>query len=122
MDSADGTGRDRLWPARHGGGYPPGWQVRYRRRRQPVAAAHDLIGTIAGPSLRDEHTSTTWVPVRPRAAAPDTPPSLVRAQDILDARPPGEPALGNAADEGEARHREVVVELPGRNPDGHPAD
>ncbi|MEV6899231.1 hypothetical protein [Amycolatopsis sp. NPDC051372] len=48
----------------------------------------EKTGTIAGRSLRDEHTSTTWVPVRPRGAAADTPVSLVRATDILDARPP----------------------------------
>jgi len=121
MGTGDGPGTDRHWPARHGGGYPPGWQVRYRRKF-PVTA-HDLFGTIAGPSLRDEHTSTTWVPVRPRTAAPDTPPNLVRAQDILDARPPGEPALERAADDdgAGARRRKVVVELRGRKPDGHPA-
>ncbi|WP_285479198.1 hypothetical protein [Amycolatopsis sp. NBRC 101858] len=111
-----GTDTDRHWPARHGGGYPPGWQVRFRGRRQRGPAGRDLIGTIAGPSLRDEHTSTTWVPVRPRPAAPDIPPILVRAQDILDARPPGEPALESE----EAGGRKVVVELPERGPDGHP--
>ncbi|WP_370968667.1 hypothetical protein [Amycolatopsis sp. cg9] len=44
---------------------------------------------MAGQSLRDEHTSTTWVPVRPQGSAADEQVSLVRATDILDARPPG---------------------------------
>jgi hypothetical protein len=47
------------------------------------------VGTVAGRSLRDEHTSTTWVPVRRQGAASDEQVSLVRATDILDARPPG---------------------------------
>jgi hypothetical protein len=119
MGTGEGTGTDRHWPARHGGGYPPGWQVRYRGRRRLAVPAYDLIGTIAGPGLRDEHTGITWVPVRPRTATTGTPPALVRAQDILDARPPGEPDFGTAvADDDEAR--EVVVELPRRGPDGHP--
>jgi hypothetical protein len=85
----------RAWPARHGGGYPPGWYVhyRYRRRARPASCAapewHERVGTVAGRSLRDEHTSTTWVPVRPHDCPTDTPVSLVRATDILDAHPPG---------------------------------
>ncbi|MEV5714577.1 hypothetical protein AB0L41_11805 [Amycolatopsis mediterranei] len=49
-----------------GGGYPPGRQVRYRGRR-PAAGlrqSRERIGTTVGPSLRAEHTGTTWVPVR----------------------------------------------------------
>lgn len=82
------------WPLRHGGGYPPGWQVRYRCRVRRAArdsaepSWQEKTGTIVGRGLRDEHTSTTWVPVRPRGTAADTPVSLVRATDILDARPP----------------------------------
>jgi len=86
----------RTWPTRHGGGYPPGWHVRYRYRTgraRPASCAtpvwNEHLGTVAGHSLRDEHTSTTWVPVRPHGSATDTPVSLVRATDILDARPPG---------------------------------
>ncbi|WP_326954261.1 hypothetical protein [Amycolatopsis sp. NBC_01286] len=88
------------WPTRHGGGYPLGWHVRYRfrgrvgRARSASCATpvwHERLGTVAGHSLRDEHTSTTWVPVRPQGCATDTPVSLVRATDILDARPPGPP-------------------------------
>jgi hypothetical protein len=93
----------RTWPTRHGGGYPTGWQVRYRYRGRAGGARsascatpvwRERAGTVAGHSLRDEHTSTTWVPVRPQGSATDTPVSLVRATDILDARPPGpgEPA------------------------------
>ncbi|WP_370962522.1 hypothetical protein [Amycolatopsis sp. cg9] len=119
MATVDGTDADPRRPAGHGG-YHLGWQVRYRSRGHAGVAAHDLIGTIAGPSLRDEHTSTTWVPVRPRGAAPDVPPTLVRSQDVLDARPPGEPAPGRPAETGEARSREVIVELPVRGSDGHP--
>ncbi|MFJ1758791.1 hypothetical protein ACIOD2_00660 [Amycolatopsis sp. NPDC088138] len=82
----------RAWPARHGGGYPPGWYVHYRHRARPASCAnpewHERVGTVAGRSLRDEHTSTTWVPVRPCDSPSDTPVSLVRATDILDARPP----------------------------------
>jgi hypothetical protein len=46
-------------------------------------------GTVAGHSLRDEHTSTTWVPIRPQGSADDEHVDLVRATDIVDARPPG---------------------------------
>ncbi|MEV7099763.1 hypothetical protein AB0M80_43810 [Amycolatopsis sp. NPDC051045] len=86
----------RAWPTRHGGGYPPGWLVRYRRRADrahpasrtaPLWSEH--AGTVAGYSLRDEHTSTTWVPIRPRGSAADEQVSLVRATDIVDGRPPG---------------------------------
>ncbi|MEV4049767.1 hypothetical protein AB0J55_01165 [Amycolatopsis sp. NPDC049688] len=128
MGTGEGTeaGADRSWPARHGGGYPPGWQVRYRGRRNRTGpgaagprAGQERIGTIAGPSLRDEHTGTTWVPVRPFCAAPDTPLRLVRAADIIDARPPGEPAP--AADNDDDRDRAVIVELPAPEPGDHPA-
>ena len=91
---------ERSWPTRHGGGYPPGWQVSYRCRTHrgtrdaaniPAPDWREQDGTVAGRSLRDEHTGTTWVPVRPHEAAPDAPADLVRATDILDARPPGTP-------------------------------
>lgn len=100
------SGTDRTWPTRHGGGYPPGWQVRYRGRPERTA-----FGTIAGPALRDEHTGTTWVAVRPFRAAPKTPLKLVRAKDIIDARPPGEPPPTTAADDDEDQRRVMVVEL-----------
>ncbi|WP_158633112.1 hypothetical protein [Amycolatopsis sp. WAC 01376] len=45
-------------------------------------------GTVAGCSLRDEHTGTTWVPVRPDGVPTDAPARVVRATDILDASPP----------------------------------
>jgi hypothetical protein len=108
-----------------GTGYPPGWQVRYRGRREralPGAGAgesRERIGTIAGPSLRDEHTSTTWVRIRPFCATPDTPLRLVRSTDILDARPPGEPLPPPPAldDEDEDEDEDtVVVELRDRGP------
>jgi hypothetical protein len=107
-----------------GTGYPPGWQVRYRGRREQTppgagagaGASRERIGTIAGPSLRDEHTSTTWVRVRPFCATPDTPLRLVRSTDILDARPPGEPIPPTPAADDEDEHRTVVVELPNRGP------
>ncbi|WP_410606455.1 hypothetical protein [Amycolatopsis sp. lyj-109] len=86
----------RAWPTRHGGGYPSGWIVHYRSRIGPTGPAsyaapawREHFGTVAGHSLRDEHTSTTWVPVRPQGAAADEPAGLVRATDILDAHPPG---------------------------------
>lgn len=94
-DETPGSTR-RAWPTRHGGGYPSGWHVRYRSRAPRstsgvgTPAWRERLGTVAGRSLRDEHTSTTWVPVRPRGASTDTPASLVRATDILDARPPAE--------------------------------
>ncbi|WP_326836367.1 hypothetical protein VSH64_15890 [Amycolatopsis rhabdoformis] len=87
------------WPTRDAGGYPPGWQVRYlcrvrgpagRRRAGAGSEWQERSGTIAGRSLRDEHTSTTWVPVRQRDTAPDAPVNLVRATDILHAEPPGD--------------------------------
>jgi hypothetical protein len=113
MGTADGTDRSD--------GYPPGWQVRYRGHRERAAprwagprAAQERIGTIAGPELRDEHTGTTWVPVRPFRAASSTPVRLVRASDILFARPPGEPAPMEAAIDD--RSPAVVVELPARGP------
>ncbi|WP_410640713.1 hypothetical protein [Amycolatopsis sp. lyj-346] len=127
MGTAEGPepGADRAWPARHGGGYPPGWQVRYRGRRErtPPGAAgtragQERIGTIAGPALRDEHTGTTWVPVRPFCATPDTPLRPVRANDILDAYPPGESDPAEAADDGD-RGDAVVVKLPERGPGGN---
>jgi hypothetical protein len=112
---------ERAWPTRHGGGYPPGWLVRYRCRTHrgtrsyrgsyggsygysnrdarggreaanvPAPDWQERGGTVAGRSLRDEHTGTTWVPIRPYEAAQDSPADLVRATDILDARPPGAP-------------------------------
>ena len=97
-DEAQGSAH-RAWPSRHGGGYPAGWHVRYRSRAPRAGSGsgaratpiwREHLGTIAGRSLRDEHTSTTWVPVRPRGVSTDTPASLVRATDILDARPPAE--------------------------------
>ncbi|MDT7796754.1 MAG: hypothetical protein QOI78_187 [Actinomycetota bacterium] len=98
-------------------GYPPGWQVRYRGRGDQAGASRERIGTIAGPSLRDEHTSTTWVRVRPFCATPDTPLRLIRATDILDARPPGEPIPPTPLAEVVVdEHRTVVVELPNRGP------
>jgi hypothetical protein len=113
-------GTDATWPARHDGGYPPGWQVRYRRRRGRTAlgaagprVGQERIGTIAGPTLRDEHTGTTWVAVRPFCAAPHTPLRMVRATDIIDARPPGEPAPTTAVADDEDQDR-VVVKLPER--------
>ena len=115
-----GSGTDRTWPARHAGGYPPGWQVRYRGRRERTPfgasgprAGQERIGTIVGPTLRDEHTGTTWVAVRPFCAAPHTPLRLVRATDIIDAQPPGEPAPTTAVDDDEDERHVVVVELPG---------
>jgi hypothetical protein len=105
------------------GGYPPGWQVRYRGRREPtipgMRTSRERIGTIAGPSLRDEHTSTTWVRVRPFRATPETPLRLVRSTDILDARPPDEPLPPSPADndgDGDGDGRTVVIELPERGP------
>jgi len=84
---------NRTWPTRHGGGYPPGWLVRYRHRAGRASRAtpawRETVGTVAGRSLRDEHTSTTWVPIRRQGSASDAQISLVRATDILDARPPG---------------------------------
>ncbi|MBE1496105.1 hypothetical protein H4696_003205 [Amycolatopsis lexingtonensis] len=84
---------NRTWPTRHGGGYPPGWLVRYRHRAgrasRATPAGRENFGTVAGRSLRDEHTSTTWVPIRRQGSAADEQVSLVRATDILDARPPG---------------------------------
>jgi hypothetical protein len=75
---------------RHGGGYPPGWLVRYRRRcvtsTGPIWL--EAVGVVSGPCLRDVHTNTTWVPLRPRDAAPDMPPQLVRATDFLYAECP----------------------------------
>lgn len=86
----------RAWPTRHGGGYPPGWIVRYRTRAGRTDEAsyaaplwREHVGTVAGHSLRDEHTSTTWVPVRRNGAAADEPAGLVRATDILDGHSPG---------------------------------
>ncbi|MEU4520362.1 hypothetical protein AB0F52_16895 [Amycolatopsis sp. NPDC024027] len=108
MSTGEGTepGTGRTWPVRHGGGYPPGWQVRYRGRRSPTVSGtngprtgQERIGTIAGPTLRDEHTGTTWVAVRPFCAAPHTPRRLVRANDIIDAQPPDEPDPATAVDD-----------------------
>jgi hypothetical protein len=79
---------------RDNSGYPPGWLVRYRcrchagRARPSAPVWREHVGTVAGHSLRDEHTSTTWVPVRPRGSATDVPVCLVRATDILGADPP----------------------------------
>ncbi|WP_328618163.1 hypothetical protein OHS18_20685 [Amycolatopsis sp. NBC_00355] len=102
------------------GGYPQGWQVRYRGRREPsmpgLRTSPERIGTIAGPCLRDEHTSTTWVRVRPFRATPETPLRLVRSTDILDARPPGEPLPPRPADDDDTGKRTVVLELPNRGP------
>jgi len=121
MGTAEGTesGSARMWPTRHAGGYPAGWQVRYRGRRERTTlgtagpwTGRERIGTIAGPSLRAEHTGTTWVPVRPFCAVSGTPLKLVRATDIIDARPPGEPAATGAVDD-EEENDVVVVEPPG---------
>ncbi len=120
MGTAEGTESraDRTWPTRHGGGYPPGWQVRYRGRQERTAlgvagprAGQERIGTIAGPSLRAEHTGTTWVPIRPFCAVSGTPLTLVRATDIIDARPPDDPVATGAVDD-EDEDRVVVAELP----------
>ncbi|SED63278.1 hypothetical protein SAMN04489727_8665 [Amycolatopsis tolypomycina] len=129
MGMAEGSesGADRTWPTRHGGGYPKGWQVRYRGRREGTAlgfasprARQDRIGTVAGPSLRAEHTGTTWVPVRPFCAVSGTPLKLVRATDIIDARPPGEPVATGAADD-EDEDGVVVVEPPDRGSGDDPS-
>ena len=94
-DSAQQAGNThRDWPTRHGGGYPLGWRVRYRRRTHrdspcPATQAKlEEIGTVAGCSLRDEHTGTTWVPIRADSAPAGAPAHVVRAADILDAEPP----------------------------------
>jgi hypothetical protein len=72
---------------RHSDGYPPGWHVRYRRRTDDsLQDWQEFTGTIAGPSLRDVHTDTTWTPVRPSGAGEYTPVQLVRGQDILEAQ------------------------------------
>jgi hypothetical protein len=68
-------------------GFPPGWQVRYRRRtHDSVQDWQEFTGTIAGPSLRDVHTDTTWTPVLPSGAGEYTPVQLVRGRDILEAQ------------------------------------
>jgi hypothetical protein len=123
MGTAEGTGSgtDPDRPAGPGG-YPTGWQVRYRGRRARTGpgwagprAAQERIGTIAGPELRDEHTGTTWVPVRPFRAASGTPVRPVRVNDILYARPPGELPPTEATPDAD-RNCAVVIELPGSHP------
>ncbi|GAA1939569.1 hypothetical protein [Amycolatopsis minnesotensis] len=91
----------RAVPKRHGGGYPPGWHVRYRERAYPMRRRPgepntrwcETTGVVIGRGLRDVHTNTTWVPVRPDDAPEDTPARLVRATDILDATPPDAPGI-----------------------------
>lgn len=68
--------------------YPLGAEVSYvtgARVGPPVA-----IGTVVGPALRDVHTDTVWVPVRPLDVpiVSDTPPTLVRGRDIIDVAEP----------------------------------
>lgn len=68
--------------------YPLGAEVSYvtgTRVGPPVA-----IGTVVGPTLRDVHTDTVWVPVRPIDVpiASDTPPTVVRGRDIIDVTEP----------------------------------
>lgn len=106
----DGAGREhrvadrRVVPKRHGGGYPPGWRVRYRAyrtHRSPDtrnAATSETTGVVTGRGLRDVHTNTTWVPVRPDDTPEDTPARLVRATDILDATPPDDHAEATSAE------------------------
>lgn len=47
-------------------------------------------GTVAGRSVYDPFTATTWVPVDPQDAREDTPPLLVRCSDIVDVVEDGE--------------------------------
>lgn len=67
----------------------PGHGEQDQHGRGDAAGRSAVTGNVAGHSLRDEHTSTTWVPIRRQGSAADEQVSLVRATDILDGRPPG---------------------------------
>ena len=68
--------------------YPRGSTVTYttrvgaRRRHPPPPPITTAV--VVGLPLRDVHTGSVWVPVRPPAVPEDAPATLVRAADIID--------------------------------------
>lgn len=77
------------------GEFPPGARVTYTTSTDRVDHSLARLGTVAGYSVHDPFTATTWVPVYPRFAQEDTPPLWVRCRDIVDI----------VEDGGEAAHR-----------------
>jgi hypothetical protein len=68
--------------------YPRGSTVTYttragaRRRHPPTAPITTAV--VVGLPLRDVHTGSVWVPVRPPTVPEHAPAVLVRAADIID--------------------------------------
>jgi hypothetical protein len=66
------------------GEFAPGARVTYMTSAGRVDRSFARRGTVAGRSVYDPFTATTWVPVFPRFAQEDTPPLWVRCHDIVD--------------------------------------
>jgi hypothetical protein len=68
--------------------YPMGSTVTYtsrtsvRRRHPPTAPITTAV--VVGLPLREVHTGSVWVPVRPLTEPESAPATLVRAADIID--------------------------------------
>jgi hypothetical protein len=71
-------GREKCWD------FPLAARVTYLADANDTGRPLGRPGTLAGRSVYDPFTATTWVLVRPSHAREDTPPLWVRCHNIVD--------------------------------------